>query len=68
MSGNSAVCSDDGWDKLRQAAQGTVRTAAVDNGIAGESSGTRRNLRGGLSTAAWAFGGRENAYLEYGGQ
>lgn len=44
MSGNPAVCSDDGWDKLRQAAQGTVRTAAVDNGIAGESSGTREIL------------------------
>ncbi len=44
MSRNPAVC-DDGWDKLRQAAQGTIR-AAVDNDIAGESSGTERNLRG----------------------
>ena len=39
-----------------------------NNGIAGESSGTRRNPGGGLSTAAWAFGGGETAYLEYGGQ
>lgn len=68
MSGNPAGCSDDGWNKLRQTAQGTAGIAAVNNGIAGESSGTRRNPGGGLSTAAWAFGGGENAYLEYGGQ
>ncbi len=38
MSGNPASCSDDGWDKLRQTAQGTAGIAAVNNGIAGESS------------------------------
>ena len=44
MSGNPASCSDDGWDKLRQTAQGTAGIAAVNNGIAGESSGTREIL------------------------